>query len=171
MITYRTPSPADAEAMAELGRTSFIDAFGHLYSQADLDAFLEQVYSTASLDADLANPNRVFRVAEADGKMIGYCKLGLELSLDYDCGGARAMELKQLYLRGQQTGSGIGAAFMEWALGEARTRGYDEVILSVWSENHSAQRFYSRHGFKKVGDTIFMVGQQRDEEYLFGRKV
>jgi diamine N-acetyltransferase len=171
MITYRTPGPDDAQALADLGRTSFVDAFGHLYSEADLNAFLEQVYSKASLDAELANPKRLFRVAESDGQMIGYCKLGLELSLDYDPGEARAMELKQLYLRGQQTGSGIGAAFMEWALGEASERGYDEVILSVWSENHGAQRFYSRHGFEKIGDTIFMVGQQRDEEYLFGRKL
>lgn len=171
MISYRAPSIAEAARIAELGRSSFIEAFGHLYSQEDLEAFLALVYATEAVAGELASPNRVFRVAEQDGEMLGYCKLGLDLTLDYDPGGMRIMELKQLYLRGSQTGSGIGAALMDWALSEARQRGFEAVLLSVWSGNHRAQRFYRRYGFEKWGDTIFMVGNQRDEEYLYGVKL
>ncbi len=103
--------------------------------------------------------------------MIGYCKLGLDLSLDYDPKGLRIMELKQLYLRGSRTGSGVGASFMDWALKEGRDRGFDAILLSVWSENHGAQRFYARYGFEKWGDTVFMVGKQADAEFLFGLRL
>lgn len=171
MIDYRAATPADAEALAELGRTSFIDAFGHLYSIEDLNSFLESTYTPEIAAADIANPMRLFRIAESGGQMLGYCKLGFDKSLDYDAGDRRVVELKQLYLRGRQTGSGIGGALMDWAVSEARARNADEVVLSVWSENHGAQRFYKRHGFEKVGDTIFMVGNQRDEEFLFGLRL
>jgi diamine N-acetyltransferase len=171
MTSYRAPAAHEAAQIAELGRSSFIDAFGHLYGKADLDSFLAKVYAPAVIAEELASPKRVFRVAEQDGELLGFCKLGLDLSLDYDPGGMRVMELKQLYLRGNQTGSGIGAALIDWALSEGRARGFDAVLLSVWSENRRAQRFYRRHGFEKWGDTIFMVGKQRDEEYLFGVKL
>ena len=171
MIQYRPPSRRDAPALSELGRTSFVDAFGHLYSAENLNRFLEQTYSKPVVEDELTNPLRLFRVAEQDGEMLGYCKLGLDVTLDHDPRGRHVMELKQLYLRGAQTGSGIGATLMGWALNEAKLRHVDDIILSVWSENHGAQRFYARHGFKKIGDTIFMVGDHRDEEYLMGLRL
>ena len=171
MIDYRPATPADAPALAELGHTSFIDAFGRLYSAENLNKFLEQAYSLSTVEAELANSARLYRIAERDGLMVGYCKIGFDITLDYDSKGRRAMELKQLYMRGSETGSGIGATLMTWALDEARSRGFDDVILSVWSENYGAQRFYARHGFEKIGDTIFMVGDHRDEEHLMGLRL
>lgn len=170
-IAYHIPRLEDAPALAELGRTSFVEAFGHLYSRADLDSFLRQTYSVQSVRADLASSDRVYLIAQDAGHMVGYCKLGLDFNFDFDLGGRRAMELKQLYIRGVRTGDGIGAVLIDWAIGEGRARGFDDVILSVWSGNHAGQRFYRRHGFEKIGDTFFMVGAQRDEEYLFGLRL
>lgn len=171
MILYRPAAPSDVPALAELGRTSFVDAFGHLYSAEDLGSFLEHAYSPELIEAEIANPARLYRVAERDGQLVGYCKIGFDITLEHDGKGRRVMELKQLYMRGNETGSGIGAALMTWALDEARARGFDDVILSVWSENYGAQRFYARHGFEKIGDTIFMVGNHRDEEHLMGLRL
>lgn len=171
MIDYRPATAQDMSALSELGRTSFVDAFGHLYSAQNLNHFLEETYSLPVIERELANPLRLFRIAEQGGDMLGYCKLGLDVTLDHNPGGRRVMELKQLYLRGVQTGSGIGANLMGWALDEAKARRFDDIILSVWSQNHRAQRFYSRYGFEKIGDTIFMVGDHRDEEYLLGLRL
>jgi len=171
MIEYRPATPEDAPALSELGRTSFVDAFGHLYSADNLGRFLENAYSQPAIEGELANPKRVFRIAERNGQMIGFCKIGFDVTLDHDSQGRRVMELKQLYLRGSETGSGLGAALMDWALAEGRVRGFDDVILSVWSQNFGAQRFYARYGFEKIGDTIFMVGDHRDEEHLMGLRL
>jgi diamine N-acetyltransferase len=171
MIDYRLATQHDAPALSELGRTSFVDAFGHLYSADNLNRFLEETYSPPVISRELGNPMRLFRIAERGGEMLGYCKLGLEVTLDHDPGGRRVMELKQLYMRGVQTGSGIGTTLMGWALDEAKARRFDDIILSVWSGNHGAQRFYARYGFEKIGDTIFMVGDHRDEEYLLGLRL
>ncbi len=168
MITFRTPDPSDAPALASLGRTTFVAAFGHLYSAENLTLFLEQAYSEEAVCADLTNANRLYHVAEVAGEMVGYCKLGFEASLDYDFGGRRGMELKQLYLLPSQHGSGLGTTFMNWTLEQAKARGTEIIILSVWSGNEGAQRFYQRHGFRYLRDTIFMVGNHRDDEFLYG---
>ena len=170
-ITYRDAVAGDVNALSYLGRDSFIDAFGHLYSTENLNLFLEQVYSPSAIATDIANPDRIHQIAEADGVMLGYCKLGLSTSyseyLDDSHTGRSAMDLMQLYLAGGQTGSGIGGALMEWALAQGRARGYDDVLLSVWSENFGAQRFYQRYGFTKIADIYFMVGNHRDDEFLY----
>ncbi len=166
-ILYRAATPADIQSLADLGAVSFVDAFGDLYSDEDLNLFLEQAYSAEVISAELANPDRIYRLAEQDGRLLGYCKLGLNGGFDHDFGERKVMDLKQLYLRGNTTGKGVGSDLMDWAIDEARARRYDVMALSVYSGNHGGQRFYERHGFKKIADTYFMVGNQRDDEYLF----
>ena len=167
-MAYRAATGDDARAIAALGEVSFVEAFGHLYAAQDLAMFLRETYTYETATSDLANPDRLFRIAELNGKMLGYCKLGFDRSLDFDFGTGHALELKQLYIRGAATGGGVGSELMKWAIAEAKLRGFSDVILSVWAGNHAAQRFYTRHGFKKIGDTIFRVGNHCDEEYLMG---
>ena len=166
-ITYRAATPADVPALAELGAVSFIDAYGDLYSDEDLGLFLEQAYSADVIAAEVANPERIYRLAEEDGRLLGYCKLGLNGGFDHDFGDRKVMDLNQLYLRGNTTGKGLGSALMDWAISEAKVRDFDVMALSVYSENYGGQRFYERHGFAKLADIYFMVGNQRDDEYLF----
>jgi diamine N-acetyltransferase len=167
MITYRTPTATDCAALAELSESTFVEAFGPLYSAENLSKFVNRVYAPDTIAADLANLNRLYRIAEADGQMLGYAKLGLDVSLDYDPGSRRTMELKQLYIRQSHLGVGIAQHLMDWTLSEARARGFDDVILSVYSDNPRAQRFYQKYGFEHFADTYFMVGDHRDDEHLY----
>lgn len=170
-MIYRAATPADVPALARLGRESFIHTFGHMYTPADLAAFLEQVHSDAAVAGDMADPMRLYRLAEEDGALAGYCKLGLATGWPEYARGAKAIELKQLYTAPNMSGRGIGAGLMDWALTEARARGADEIQLSVWSGNHGAQRFYARYGFEKIADITFAVGEQIDEEFLFAARL
>lgn len=168
-LLLRPARPADIPALSRLGTDSFVEKFGHMYSPEDLAAFLAEAHSPAAIEAELANPARVYRLAERDGALVGYCKLALACGFPQHARGARAMELKQLYTAPGATGGGIGRALMDWAMAELAARGADEVQLSVWSGNEGAQRFYARYGFEKVADITFAVGEQIDEEFLFAK--
>lgn len=160
---------ADVPALARLGRESFVAKFGQLYRPEDLASFLEKAFAEAAIAAELANPDRLYQLAEHAGGLAGYAKLGLVCGFPQHARGSRVIELKQLYTDPALTGQGIGAALMDWALAEANCRNADEIQLSVWSGNHGAQRFYARYGFAKVADVHFQVGAQRDDEFLFSR--
>lgn len=167
MVILRPASAADVPALAALGRDSFVAKFAYLYRPDDLAAFLEQTHSESAVAAELANPGRRYCLAELEGELVGYAKLGLACPWPEYARGNRTIEIKQFYTAPDMAGKGIGAALMDWSLGQAHAEGADEIQLSVWSENDGAQRFYARYGFEKVADITFRVGEQLDEEFLF----
>lgn len=176
-MILRPATPADAPALAALGRAAFVAKFGHLYSAENLSRFLDESHSPAAVALEIADPGMVVHVAEQDGALVGMCKLKLVSTLkdqaaeQQECPALRPLEIKQLYTAPDRTGMGIGKALMDWAMDFGRNHDADEVQLSVWSENHDAQRFYARYGFTKTADIAFWVGDHRDDEFLFARRL
>ncbi len=162
--TYRDACTADAAAIRAVYVESFDAIFRHLYAPADYDAFMAG-HSEAAFAAQIGDEAYAFRVAEVDGRMVGYCKLGPP-SLPYDPAGRRCIELRQLYLLEIAKGTGVAAALMDWTVVEARRRGAEDIWLSVFSDNPRARRFYARYGFEEVGEFKFMVGNHADDEFL-----
>ena len=167
-VSTRRAVPADAEALAALGRRTFSDKFGAMYPPADLAAFLAKAYSAEKFARDLANPAQAAWVAERDGEAVGYATAGPcglpHPDVTADCG-----ELYKLYVRQDAQGSGLGARLMETVLDWLGERFPGRHWLGVWSENFGAQRFYHRYGFGKVGEYVFQVGETGDHEFIFRR--
>ena len=169
-MILREATPADIPALSKLATDSFIAKFGHLYSAENLAMFLEENLSGQAITAELANPDRVYRLAEGDdGALLGYAKIGLNCGFPDHARGGRVMELKQLYAAPEATGKGIGGALMDWAMDQFAAREADEAQLSVYAHNEGAHRFYRRYGFEKVADITFRVGTHIDPEFLFAR--
>lgn len=168
-MDIRIARPADAASLARLGTDSFVAKFGHLYKPEDLSGFLEGSHSEAKVAREIADPRLRVALAEQGGNLLGFCKLVMDCGWPDHARGTRVIELKQLYTAPDATGQGIGARLMDWAFEEAGAHGADEIQLSVYADNPGAQKFYARHGFEKVADIHFMVGEQRDEEFLFAK--
>lgn len=167
-MSLRPATPADAPALADLGRRAFVAKFGHLYSAENLAAFLEDSHSEATVRAQLDDPAMQVAVIEAeDGRLASFCKIVRASTLPRHTAATRPMELKQLYTDPDMIGRGHGARLMDWALAQARAWQADEMQLSVYAHNPEAQRFYRRYGLEKVADITFAVGDHIDPEFLF----
>ena len=162
-IEWRDAGPADAARLAELGRRSFSETFGHLYKPEDLAAFLV-THNEANWAEELGDPAFAVRLGEAEGSAVAYAKLGPP-SLPFEARG-RAIELRQFYLLAPWQGSGAARTLMDWVIAEARRRGAEELYLSVFVDNHRARRFYERYGFAFVGPYAFQVGSHFDEDHV-----
>ena len=170
-MILRPATLADAPALAALGAETFIAAFGHLYTEADLTAFLAQVHAPGPVAGEIAGDECTHCLVEDNGALVAYCKLRYPSHYTAYTDARDPLELGQLYALPTHTGHGIGAKLMDWALGIARERGHDAVLLSVYSENFGAQRFYQRYGFGKIADITFPVGEQLDAEFLYELKL
>jgi diamine N-acetyltransferase len=170
-LTLRAATTADLAALSALATRAFVAKFGHLYSRANLNAFLGENLSEAAFAADLGEPARQIQLATRDGALLAFAKIALVCGFPDYARGKQTMELKQLYTAPEAIGGGIGAALMDWAMAELAARGADEVQLSVYAENHDAHRFYRRYGFEKVADITFRVGDHIDPEFLFARQL
>lgn len=163
MIAWRIAGPEDAGTLAALGRATFTETFGHLYTPENLAAFLEN-HSAARWRGELADPAFAVRLAEEEGRAVAYAKLGPP-SLPFKVTGP-AIELRQFYVLGSWHGRGVAQEMMAWTLAEARARGGAQLYLSVFTENHRARRFYERYGFRAVGTYHFMVGSHADDDIV-----
>lgn len=164
----RRATVADAAILADLGAATFVETFGHLYVPEDLQAFLDDSHSADAYAQTLANPAYALWLAELEGRAIGYAQAG-------PCGLPHADvrpedgELKRLYIRADAQNSGSGRALMDAAMAWLLRSGPRTLWLSVWSENLGAQRFYARYGFAFAGEYEFIVGAQRDREFMYRR--
>ena len=167
----RPATPADVAALSALAIDAFKAKFAQLYSEQDLASFLAESLEEGPVSAELANPTRVYQLAEVEGRLMGFAKIGLTCGFPAYARGHKAMELKQLYTAADATGMGIGSQLMDWAMNQFAAHEADEVQISVYSENLGAHRFYERYGFEKVADITFRVGEQLDPEFLFAKKL
>jgi GNAT superfamily N-acetyltransferase len=163
VIAYRAAGEEDAATLAALGRATFTETFGHLYTPENLAAFLVS-HSVEGWRAELADPAFAVRLAEAHGQAVAYAKVGPP-SLPFEVT-APTVELRQIYVLKPWQGEGIAQEMMAWVLAEARARGAALLYLSVFTDNHRARRFYARYGFEEVGMYHFMVGTHADDDII-----
>ncbi|MFL6723025.1 MAG: GNAT family N-acetyltransferase [Sphingomicrobium sp.] len=167
-IGYRLATADDAETLAELGAHTFTQTFGHLYQPDDLEIFLQN-HSPENWDKELSDPAFEVCVAEQDGKLVGYVKLGPP-HLPFEPRG-EAAELRQLYVVEEVKGQGVADALIQWVIERARDLGADNLYLSVFTENHRARRFYEKYDFEPEGTYAFMVGNHADEDIVMRLKL
>jgi diamine N-acetyltransferase len=166
--TIRRAGPADAEALAAIGRVTFADTFSHLYPPEDLDAFLVEAHGVERARADLANPAKAAWLVEAGDDVIGYALAG-PCKLPHPEVTASCGELDRIYVLASRQGGGLGSRLLAETLAWLEKDGPRRIWIGVWSGNEGAQRLYARHGFEQVGTYEFPVGRVRDHEFIFRR--
>ena len=168
-LTIRRATSTDAHALCDIGRRTFVEAFGHLYGADDLNAFLQESHSPDVYACYLVDETYALWLLEDGNAAIGYALAGPS-GLPHPDVAAADGELKRLYvLPGAQNG-GWGGKLFQGALDWLQRDGPRTLWISAWSENLGAQRFYARHGFEKVGEYEFPVGRVRDREFMLRRR-
>ena len=169
-LVIRRATPADAGALAAISRATFVETFGHLYPEADLNDFLEHAYSVRATRRLLADPRHAAWLVEAHEGAVGHALAG-PCDLPHPEVTPRCGELKRLYLLKAHQRDGLGSRLLDLALDWLEANGASRLWVGVWSENHGAQRLYERRAFKKVGEYEFPVGRVRDREFILARPV
>lgn len=170
-MRIRRATVADAEALAKISRDTFVETFGHMYTPADLAWHLEHSYAPGSYRDALDEQGAVAWLLEDDADDVqGYAFVG-PCGLPHDEVQAGDLELKRLYLRQSVQNGGWGARLFGEAEGWMRRNGPAAIWIGVWSGNDGAQRFYARHGYEKVGEYLYPVGEARDLEFILRKQL
>lgn len=162
----------DADTLASLGRSTFVDTFvdgfGIPYPLDDLAAYFESSFTAKKICAQLLDPAEAWWVAEQDGAIVAFANAG-PCSLPHPDVRPTHAELRKLYVVRKAQGTGIGTRLLHEALAwmEAHTDG--PLWISVWSGNQKAQKLYGAYGFEKAGEYKYPVGQWLDDEWIFRR--
>ncbi len=167
--TIRRATPDDAQAVSRLATRTFVETFGHLYPNEDLQAFLADAYAVDKQRTILEHPDYAIWLLEQGGSAIGHAAAG-PCGLPHPGVAPGDGELKRLYLLQAHQNGGQGGQLFATALDWLQRNGPRTLWIGVWSENIAAQRFYARHGFAKFGEYEFQVGRVRDREFILRRE-
>lgn len=89
--------------------------------------------------------NTLLAVTEIDGQVRATLQMTVIQGLSRR--GARFALIQAVRVDSSLRGQGVGAAFMAWALDQARARGCSKAELFTHESRKEAQRFYARLGF------------------------
>jgi len=157
-MNIRYANENDASLLAELGSKTFYDSFIEFNTEEDMSKYLSEHYSEEIQMAEIQDPNTVFLIAEQDGAPVGYAKLKGHSKGD-GVASTNPMELQRIYSIQEYIGKGVGPALMKESIREAKERGFNCLWLGVWEKNERAIKFYEKWGLKKVGNHIFVLGE------------
>ena len=159
---------ADAAALGELGRQTFVDTFvagfAIPYPADDLTAFLDSSFSPETIRTKLKEPGAAWWVAERDGELLAFANTGPN-TLPHPEARASHAELRRLYVSKAAQGLGLGTKLLAVALDWMEANGDGPLWIGVWSGNLKAQKLYAAYGFEKAGEYQYPVGQWLDDEF------
>lgn len=150
-LTIRPAEPGDIEAIAAVGRASFVHAFEYLFTPEVLERYLQATYSPEKIAASLKHAENRYYVAETADGVVGFLKLKAD-NAHPEVGGNHPWQVQKLYVDPAHVGQGIGGQLMVVGEGVMRQAGTDVAWLVVHEDNKGAMRFYERLGYRNVGE-------------------
>ncbi|MEU1191766.1 GNAT family N-acetyltransferase [Streptomyces sp. NPDC005859] len=154
----RTARSADAEALALVDRLTW----SHVH------AVMPEPEPPYNPFFDKRHIPEDHLVAELDGRVIGYVRLGLPTPLACN---AHVRQIQGLAVLDEGRGRGVGRALIRAALDEARRQGARRITLRVLGHNAPARKLYESEGFVVEGvlPEEFLLGGEYVDDVFMGR--
>ena len=156
---------ADAEALTELSRTTFLETYAVHNTPEDMALYLRQSLTVGQWADILANPDHLVLVLEDGNGLAGYAELRQGFVPD-SVKTAVPIELSRFYLRKDRFGQGLGTVLMNAVVGAAQARASSAIWLGVWQKNERAVAFYRKSGFEVVGTQVFPLGKDLQDDWI-----
>lgn len=164
-VMIRRAGVSDASVLAELAARTFADSFGADNRPEDLKVHLESSYGRAQQAAELADPDVRTVLAYRDHQLIGFAQVRRK-SAPACVVAAEPVELHRFYLVRSVQGTGAAIPLMLAAREAAQELGGHHLWLGVWERNPRAIAFYLKAGFAKIGSHDFLVGSDRQTDWV-----
>ena len=174
MTTLVRPATiADAPSLSQLGANTFRETFEGENTPDDMATYVAEAFTPDRQAAEISDASNIVLLAERPDapeaeKLVGYAHLVSGLAPPA-VQGLAPIELKRLYVTRSWHGKGVAQALMGAALDAARARGAKTLWLGVWERNHRAVAFYGKYGFSRVGEHAFVLGSDKQTDWLLAR--
>lgn len=169
-FSIRRATEDDAVLIADISRQTFYETFAPDNTREDMDKFLNQQFTRGKLILEVGDPGNIFLLAYQGKEVAGYAKLR-DARPPQALSTEKALELARLYSVGHMIGKGVGKILMQTSIDIAREKGKEFLWLGVWEKNRRAISFYQQWGFEKFEETDFLLGDDRQRDWLMKKQI
>jgi GNAT superfamily N-acetyltransferase len=159
-VRVRGGKPADAKALANVFKDSWLFAYRGIIPQRHLDSMVRQ--RTPEWWRDVMKSGDSTLVLDVGGAVAGYATFGNSRQR-----GRYQGEIYELYLDPLYQGLGLGEHLFEGCRHALDMRRLDGLIVWALLGNSSACDFYWRRGGRPVASTFTRIGGERLEKVAF----
>ena len=170
LLTIRQGNAPDAEALSQLGATTFYDTFHTFHTEDDMKKYIANAYNIEKISACLANPGIMYYLALNNGLPVGYIKL-IKNVQPPELPEGRVAELEKIYVLKEYLGTGVGKKLMQQAIVAMVQENFDWLFLGVWQQNKRALDFYKGFGWEICGIRQFKLGDTICDDYVLKLKL
>lgn len=161
---------SDLAALQVLAYRTYDETFRSMNPPETMDAYLGGAFATERMEAELRNPDSAFFFLYHDDSLAGYLKLN-EKQAQTDFRDKDWLEIERVYVKKEFQGLGLGKLLVAKGIEAAQEKGKPAVWLGVWEKNEKAIAFYRKVGFRIVGTHDFIMGEERQRDYLMVKEL
>jgi ribosomal protein S18 acetylase RimI-like enzyme len=158
MIKIIQANREHSQIIAEIGKQAFWESHGHSASQEDIDSFIAKTYNKEAINKEFGNPKVHYLLIQCQDKIAGFSKIEWSIS-NQNINDLNITKLDRLYLLKEYYGKDLGAKLLHATIEISKQNHQDGIWLAVWKENPKAIRFYTKTGFKIVGEFNFKISE------------
>ena len=160
----------DASVISFLGKQTFTETFGYLFTENELNQYLEGTFSLKKIESSLLKPHNIFGILYHADKPAGYFKV--KVGSHYNDSIDKAyVQLQKIYVLKDYLDKKLGPELIKYIFDLPEIKDCDTIWLVVLGANARAIKFYENHGFRKLKKHYFTIGEHNLEYELMTRKL
>lgn len=142
----------DLQKLSEIAKNSFPFACPPDSDKSELDKYVSTKLDTGFFQKTYQETANSLWVAENDSQIVGFCLLNI-INMSN-------AEISKIYVLPEHHGSGVATMLIESAIRVAKSQNIKIIVLSVFSGNAKAKKFYKKFGFKFAEHANFQMGKE-----------
>lgn len=171
MIQIRLVNSNEIEQLRQIALDTFVATYAALNEdKANFNNYLKTAFSTEKITEELADKNSEFYFAEADDIIIGYLKINFG-NAQTELQKLNALEIERIYVSKAFQGKKIGQQLFDKAFERSKKLKVEYIWLGVWEKNSKARQFYEKQGFETFGKHTFLLGSDKQVDFMMKLKL
>lgn len=167
-LSFRLCEQKDLMELLSISRSTYYNAFVADNTAENMQMYLDTAFTKNNLARELYNPESDFYFACLMDVVVGYFKINWG-NAQKDIKDPEAMEIERIYVLKEFQRKKLGKQMLGKVIEIAKEKGIKYIWLGVWEKNIKAIRFYEKNGFIRFGEHDFMLGLEKQTDYLMKR--
>lgn len=161
---------SDLDELIEISRSTFIIAFEKENNPEDFKNYIDTAFSEEQLKSELLEEDSHFFFAFLGQDLVAYLKLNTNKAQN-ELQESNGLELERIYVLAAYQGKNIGAALLKSIEEIALELNKRYIWLGVWEHNPKAIRFYEKHGYTKFDTHLYLIGNDKQTDWLMRKNL
>ena len=156
MLLINKATIKDAYVLSKLSVAAFLPAHGHSASEEVITNYISANFSEENFIKELSNSDFQYHLIYYEDELAGFSKVIFNYQNEFVTD-INATKMERLYLLEKFYNLGLGKELLNFNIMLAKQNKQAGIWVFVWIENTKAITFYKKNGFKKVGNSDFVL--------------